>query len=459
MYLKRFYDEDLAQASYLVACQAASEAIVIDPSRHVEQYIKEAEAQKVKIVAVTETHIHADYLSGSRQLAEQVGAKMYLSKEGGPDWQYQFAGPGDSFVGDKDVIKLGNLSLEVMHTPGHTPESISFILTDHPASDEPIGVFTGDFLFVGDVGRPDLLEKAAGIRDTMRKGAAQLFHTLRRFEKLPDYLQIWPAHGAGSACGKALGAIPSSVLGYEKKTNWAFQISGEQEFVEAILEGQPEPPKYFAQMKKLNKIGPPLLTHDKLPELSAASMEGVLKEGKLIDLRGVDEFVQGHPEGALFLPEGSSLVTWAGWLLSYQEDLHFLVKDAHQAERAARSLRSIGLDNVKGYYLENAVKASGLALRASKRIEASDVDVEAGKILDVRSEKEWSEGHLEGALHIHLGYLQERLDEVPDQPVVYCGSGVRSLIASSLLQRAGKQPIDIVGGWEALKGRKEAVKT
>ena len=320
-------------------------------------------------------------------------------------------------------------------------------------------MFTAVFLFVGDVGRPDLLEKAAGIRDTMKKGAAQLYHSLRRFEKLPDHLQIWPAHGAGSACGKALGAIPSSVLGYEKKTNWAFRISDEQKFVEAILDGQPEPPKYFAQMKKLNKVGPPFLPQGELPELGADSIQSVLSKGKLIDLRGMDEFVQGHPEGALFLPQGSPLVTWAGWLLSYEEDLHFLVKDANQADRAASSLRSIGLDNVKGYYLEKALEAAELSWRASKRIEASDLDGEAGKILDVRSEKEWKEGHLEGALHIHLGYLQDHLDEVPDEPLVYCGSGVRSLIASSLLQRAGKRPTDVVGGWEALKRRKEAIRT
>lgn len=458
MYLKRFYDEDLAQASYLVGCQAAQEAIVIDPARHEKQYIEVAQAQGLKIVAVTETHIHADYLSGSRQLAHEVGARMYLSREGGDDWQYAFNGPDDVLVGDGDVIKVGNLTLEVMHTPGHTPEHISFLLTDRPAGDDAIGVFTGDFLFVGDVGRPDLLEKAAGLKDTMRKGAQVLFHSLQRFKELPEHLQIWPAHGAGSACGKALGAIPSSVLGYEKKTNWAFHHSKEDEFVQAILEGQPEPPKYFAQMKKLNKIGPALLPPSDAPELPAEAMKDALTNGKLLDVRGESVFAEGHPKGAIYLPEGGSLVTWAGWLLSYDDDLFFLVRDAEQARTAIRSLQSIGLDNVKGYFVEASLPESGAPLQRSQRIDASDLDESKVKVVDVRSEKEWNEGHLKGALHIHLGYLPERLDEIPAHPVLHCGSGVRSLIASSLLQRADKDPVDVRGGWKAIQKRRDSAK-
>ena len=178
MYLKRFYDENLAHASYLVGCQAGGVAIVIDAGRDIRPYLRDAESQGLKIVAATETHIHADFLSGSRQLAHETGAKLYLSNEGGPDWQYQFASENDVMVGDGDVIKIGNLTLEVMHTPGHTPEHISFVLTDHPASEKPIGAFTGDFVFVGDVGRPDLLEKAAGLKDTM-KNVREMYHSLR----------------------------------------------------------------------------------------------------------------------------------------------------------------------------------------------------------------------------------------------------------------------------------------
>ena len=453
MYLKRFYDENLAHASYLVGCQAGGVAIVIDAGRDIRPYLRDAAAQGLKIVGATETQIHADFLSGSRQLAHETGAKLYLSKEGGRDWQYQFASEDDVMVGDGDVIKVGNLTLEVMHTPGHTPEHISFILTDHPASEKPIGAFTGDFVFVGDVGRPDLLEKAAGLKDTMKKGAVQLFHSLKRFKQLPDHLQIWPAHGAGSACGKALGAVPSSVLGYEKIANWAFKITTEEEFVEAILDGQPEPPKYFAMMKKLNKEGPALLVAGyRPPRLESERLAGVQESGILLDLRGSDAFAEAHPENALFLPAGTSFVTWAGWLLSYQEDLYLLLGKESELETYFRGLGSIGLDNVRGYFLPEDLGA--VEMQSSERIEADQVEREHA-ILDVRSQKEWDEGHLQGALHIHLGYLQDRTEEVPDKPVVHCGSGTRSLIASSVLQRAGKNPVDVLGGYTALKAQKK----
>jgi hydroxyacylglutathione hydrolase len=456
MYLKRFYDDNLAQASYLVGCQAAGVAIVIDASRDVRPYIQDAQSQGLKIVAATETHIHADYLSGSRQLAHETGAKMYLSKEGGPDWQYQFASDNDVLVGDGDVIRVGNLTLKVMHTPGHTPEHISFILTDHPATEKPIGAFTGDFVFVGDVGRPDLLEKAAGLKDTMKKGAVDLYRSIQRFKEYPDHLQIWPAHGAGSACGKALGAVPSSVLGYEKIANWAFRVDTEDEFVEAILDGQPEPPKYFAMMKKLNKEGPALLDGYEPSHLEASKLAEIQSGKTLLDLRGTEAFAQEHPKGAIFLPTGSAFVNWAGWLLSYDEDVYFLLDDESHLEKFFRGMGSIGLDNVKGFFTESDLSSS-IEMESSQRIEAEKVDLNSPSILDVRSQKEWNDGHLDRAKHIHLGYLLDRMDEVPENPVVHCRSGLRSLIASALLQRAGKKPIDVLGGYNALRGMRVAV--
>ena len=287
----------------------------------------------------------------------------------------------------------------------------------------------------------------------MKKGAVQLFHSLKRFKQLPDHLQIWPAHGAGSACGKALGAVPSSVLGYEKIANWAFKITTEEEFVEAILDSQPEPPKYFAMMKKLNKEGPALLVAGyRPPRLESERLAGVQESGILLDLRGSDAFAEAHPENALFLPAGTSFVTWAGWLLSYQEDLYLLLDKESELETYFRGLGSIGLDNVRGYFLPEDLGA--VEMQSSERIEADQVEREHA-ILDVRSQKEWDEGHLQGALHIHLGYLQDRIEEVPDKPVVHCGSGTRSLIASSVLQRAGKNPVDVLGGYTALKAQKK----
>src|SRR6476659_3765655 len=258
MFFRRFYDDQLAQASYLLGCQATGEALVVDPNRHLEPYLRGAEAEGLRITHVTETHIHADFVSGSRELAARAGARLLLSAEGGPEWSYAFArDAGATLLRDGDRFMVGNIRFDVLHTPGHTPEHLSFLVTDTPATDRPMGAITGDFIFVGDVGRPDLLEKAARVAGTMRASAHALFGSIQRFKQLPDYLQLWPGHGAGSACGKALGAVPSSTLGYERIANWAFTAGSEAEFVKLVLEGQPAPPRYFAVMKRLNRDGPP----------------------------------------------------------------------------------------------------------------------------------------------------------------------------------------------------------
>ncbi len=452
MYFERFYDDDLAQASYLVGCQKTGEAIVIDPARQVRPYLEAAEREGLTIVAATETHIHADYISGSRELSRRVGAKLYLSDEGDEDWKYRFAGPNDRSVKDGDEIVLGGVRLKVIHTPGHTPEHISFLLTDTAASLEPMGVFTGDFLFVGDVGRPDLLEKAAGFRDTMKKGAQVLYRSLQRFAELPDHLQIWPAHGAGSACGKALGAVPTSVLAYEKLANWAFACSSEEDFVEKILDGQPEPPYYFAEMKRLNKVGPLPLPEGLPEELSGQRLTELLESKELVvDLRGDDAFAAGHPRNALFLPKGRALATWAGWLLPYDRPHYLIVEGEREAARALDALRSIGLDATAGLYWADSLEKLGQPLVASRRIEASELERTEGEVLDVRGESEWKEGHLSQAKHLFVATLPARLDEVPKQPILYCGTGTRSLIGSSILQREGFDPVDVLGGYAALQ--------
>src|SRR5690606_22775832 len=211
MLLRRFFEGSLAQASYMVGCQATGEAIVVDPNRDVDVYLRAAEDEGMTIRQVTETHIHADFLSGARELARRSGATLLLSAEGGDDWQYAFAEEeGARLLRDGDEIRIGNVTLGVLHTPGHTPEHLTFSVTDGAASDRPMGLITGDFLFVGDVGRPDLLERAAGVADTMEEGARRLWASLERVRAMPDYLQIFPGHGAGSACGKALGAVPTS---------------------------------------------------------------------------------------------------------------------------------------------------------------------------------------------------------------------------------------------------------
>ena len=256
MLFTRIYDEDLAQASYFIGCQATGEAVVVDPRRDIAVYQKEAENNSMKIMAVTETHIHADYLSGSRELAAATGATLYLSDEGDADWKYGFEGER---LYDGGEIRVGNVTLRAVHTPGHTPEHLSFLVTDGATTDEPGFILTGDFVFVGDLGRPDLLDEAAGGKDTRFVGAKQMFASLReKFLALPDYVQVWPGHGAGSACGKALGAVPSSTVGYERLFSWwgrYVERNDEEGFVEALLEGQTGRPRLLRTHEAPEQVG------------------------------------------------------------------------------------------------------------------------------------------------------------------------------------------------------------
>src|SRR5438105_1630118 len=261
MLLKYFYDKPLAHASYLIGCQKSGEALVIDPSRHVEPYLEAASAEGLRITGAAETHIHADFVCGARELADRTGATLYLSDAGPPEWKYQVpAGFTVRRLNDGDGFAIGQIRFDVLHTPGHTPEHICYLLTDAGSgANAPMGVFTGDFVFVGAIGRPDLLETAVGVAGSAEAGARQLFQSLKRFAGLPDHLQVWPAHGAGSACGKGLGAVPSSTIGYEKLFNPALQIADEQKFIDYILADTPETPPYFAVMKRLNQCSAALL--------------------------------------------------------------------------------------------------------------------------------------------------------------------------------------------------------
>ncbi|WP_431809496.1 MBL fold metallo-hydrolase [Brevibacillus agri] len=460
MLLKYFYDDKLAQASYLVGCQAAGEAIVIDPARDIEQYVQTAKANGVQIVGVTETHIHADFLSGARELAARLGAVLYLSDEGGPQWHYAYAaGYSHRLLKDGDTFQIGKLAFEVLHTPGHTPEHIALLLTDggSPAN-EPIGIFTGDFVFVGDVGRPDLLEKAANVSGSAEELARQMFHSLTRFKQLPDYLQVWPGHGAGSACGKAIGAVQSSTVGYEKRTNWALQHENEQEFVQSLLAGQPEPPTYFATMKHWNKVGPRLVQQIAAPvhaEASISVVEAWTKRGVVVDTRPPSLFAKKHVPGVINLPYDKSFPTWAGWLLDYERPVYLLV-DQQSVPAVLKDLQSIGLDQVAGV-MDPAVYELACDSRFESYAEITPGEaqeqVQAGQlyVLDVRYQKEWEAGAIPGAKHIMLGYLPERMQELPrDTPIlVQCKSGRRSAVAVSLLRANGFSRVqNLLGGFD-----------
>jgi hydroxyacylglutathione hydrolase len=448
MLLKYFYHSKLAHASYMVGCQATGEAIIIDPGRDINPYLREAAAQEMRIMAAAETHIHADFVSGARELAEQSGAKLYLSDEGDENWKYQFLDQyNHRLIKDGDAFKIGNILFEVMRTPGHTPEHLSFLVTDTRSANKPMGIFTGDFVFVGDIGRPDLLEKAAGIANTAEAGARQMFKSLQRFKQLPDYAQVWPAHGAGSACGKALGAIPSTTVGYEKLFNAALNYTDEVPFITALLEGQPEPPKYFAMMKKLNKIGPPLLKELSKPQpLSFKQLPGLLADSAaVIDIRPAEQFAAGHIPGTINLPFDSSFITWAGWLLDYETPF-YVIAGAAQISEVAQDLAYIGLDNLGGYFEPAALQQwanQGQSLQSYPEITPQAIAGRAQRgevlILDVRAANEWREGHIPNARHIMLGYLTDRLAAIPtDRPIlVQCLGGGRSAIGASILQARG----------------------
>ncbi len=458
MFVKRFYEPSIAQASYMIGCQANGEAIVIDANRDVDQYLQAAEQEGLQITHITETHIHADYVSGSRELAHKTGGTLFLSDEGDADWKYAFASEGQ-LLHHGDHLQIGNVRVDVLHTPGHTPEHLSFLITDGAAADRPIAAVTGDFVFVGDVGRPDLLERAANIKGTMEVGAKTLWQSLQTFAKHEDWLQIWPGHGAGSACGKGISAIPSSTLGYERRFNWAFNVKTEADFVQRVLEGQPEPPAYFASMKRVNKAGPALLGgFTAPPRLPDSKLTELLAAGDLvIDTRPAEQFAAQHVLGTLNIPLNTSFVTWAGWLVPAAADLYLIVDDATAARlpEVSRLLALIGIDRVTAWLSTSAVSASA-GLRRTPQMEVADLQARlpdgAVTVVDVRSANEWASGHIPGALHVPLGYLADRCHTLSTtQPVVtQCQGGARSAIAASLLERLGFSNVtNLTGGFAA----------
>lgn len=457
MLLRYFYDQKLAQASYMVGCQMTGEAVVIDPARNITPYLQEAEKEGMKIVATAETHIHADFVSGSLELAKRTGSTAYLSDEGDASWKYAFAKDIDSkLVKDGDTFKVGNVTLEVMHTPGHTPEHISFLLYDRNQT-QPMGIFTGDFVFVGDIGRPDLLEEAAGVKGTTAIGAEQMFDSLKKFKALPDFVQVWPGHGAGSACGKALGAIPTSTVGYEKATNWALQMTDKDAFIKELTTDQPEPPNYFAMMKKVNKEGIQVTNEIARPEVVGSDrLDTLVDETQVVDTRKGEEFAKGHVPGTINIPYNTKFVSWAGWLVNFDKDIT-LIASAEDVDQVQTDLQSIGLDRLRfvvpveelGQELLTETYTDVTAEQAIESAEKGDVF-----ILDVRNATEWNASHYEKAERILLGKLARDHEGLPtDQTIaVHCASGVRSRMAASVLQSLGYKDIqNILGGYGAMK--------
>lgn len=452
MILKYFYDKSLAQASYMVGCAKTGEAMIVDPARDVQQYLTAAEQEGLRITHVVETHIHADFVSGGRELGASTDANLFLSDMGDENWKYAYADELNVvLVNDGDMWMVGNVRVEVLHTPGHTPEHISVMITDTAAADQPIGVFTGDFLFVGDVGRPDLLDEAAGMVGTADLGAKLQFQSVKRFKQMADYLQIWPGHGAGSACGKALGAIPSTTLGYEKMFNPAFQFETEDEFASWLLKDQPEAPSYFAQMKKVNKNGPELLQNLSEPvKLSRAQLSHLLENSAfVIDLRDQSDYASAYVPGTVNVPASNdTFTTYIGWYVDYDEPFYFIAPDHEETAGLLTKLRAIGIDNIPGYFGPEAVTQSTSSL---PQISASELARRLPQngllVLDVRGASEYAEEHIAGARNIAVGRLPRHLDSLPaDSPIVtHCASGYRAQIAASYLRAQGFENAMVMG--------------
>ena len=454
MFFRQIVDDKLAQHAYLVGCQRTRQALIIDPERDVDRYIAIARREGLRITAAAETHIHADFLSGCRELVERYGCRAYLSAEGGTDWQYEWAAGHDSvtLLRDGDHFTVGGIGFRALHTPGHTPEHISFLITDRGSgADSPMGMVSGDFVFVGDLGRPDLLESAAGHAGEMEPSARSLYGSALGVFEMPDYLRIWPGHGAGSACGKALGAIPDTTAGYEKRFSPALAAvrKGEDAFVSYLLDGQPEPPQYFGRMKEENRRGPALLGSLPRPRRLSGSELLVAATGRdrvVVDTRS-DRlgYYAGHIRGSLYAPLNKSFPTVAGCYLDPGSAI-VLICQEDELQEAVRDLVRIGIDRVTAWAPPEELKAYQAAGGELASIEVIDFDEVARRrgdpavqVLDVRRATEFAAGRVEGACNIAHTRLAGRLGELPRDKrlLVHCLSGARASAAASYLAGQG----------------------
>jgi len=462
MFFHQRFIPGLAIASYVVGDEKAKAVAVIDPTRDVEEYIAIAKAEGLHITHILETHVHADYVSGSVQLKARLDGepKIVVSGMGGAEWTPPYA---DQIVKDGDEVKLGNIRLRAMHTPGHTPEHVAWALFDDTRSkDTPWMLFTGDFVFVGDVGRPDLLGP-----EQRKELAHQLYNSV--FEKLtaiPDFTEIFPGHGPGSLCGKAIGSRRSSSLGYERRFNRALQPKDESQWTESLLKDMPLAPPYFRRMKEVNSKGPTILERD-LPgrkRFRAAEIhERLCEHCMVVDVRPKEAFAAAHIPGAINIPMGQNLASWAGWVLPYDKHLVIVPSSPDDMPEVVTHLIRVGLDQIGGY-MEDGMDAwenHGFAISKLEAISAQELDArlkgEASKrplVLDVRTDSEWNSGHIDGALHIHGGLLKDRYSEIPkDRPLaIICGTGYRGSIAESFFKSHGYENVaNVLGGMMAWK--------
>ncbi|MGH9410251.1 MAG: MBL fold metallo-hydrolase [Vicinamibacterales bacterium] len=447
---QRFFDEGLAQASFLVACDRTKQAVVIDPRRDASIYTEAVRQHGLVITAAIETHVHADFVSGSRELAAATGARVI----GGPGSHVAF---DHHEVRDGEQLRVGDVTLTFLHTPGHTPEHVTVQVEERGA---PVRLCTGDLLFVGGVGRPDLLGDAQ-----TRQLAGALFDSLGRVLAMPDDVEVHPGHGAGSLCGAGIGKDPFSTIGRERRLNPMLQYGDKVAFVEAVLADVPETPAYFARMKRVNSEGPDILdlanATPRVPEIAPAAAAALAADGAIVlDLRPGAEFASGHPDGALNFAYGSKVGYWAGFVLAPGGPLLLLSDDRAQAQDAYVQLLRVGLDAVTGSIAGGiaAWTRAGLPVAEQPRMSADDLrramaQGERWHVIDVRTPTEWRGGHIDGSINVPVGGLPSHLGALPDGPLaVICEGGYRSALAASLLAHEGvPDVVNVADGMAAFR--------
>ena len=457
MLLKQYYLGCLAHASYLLGDEESGVAVVVDPQRDVEQYVEDAERLGLRIQHVFLTHFHADFVAGHLELRDRCGAKIHLGARA--EAEYAFVP-----MADGDAVEVDGLRLEVMETPGHTIESISIVVYDRKKSEvEPHAVLTGDTLFIGDVGRPDL---RASLGWTAQELGEHLYDSLHgKLMTLPDSVLVYPAHGAGSLCGKKLSSDTVSTMGEQRRLNYALKSMTKEEFVRLVVADQPDAPPYFTYDAILNTRERATLEKNleaalrplDLPEVLRLRDEGV----QVLDVREAAEFAKGHLKGSINIGLGGQYATWAGTVLDREKPIVIVAEPGRETEAATR-LGRIGFDAVKGYLkggmaaLANSAEMVVRTERISVLIAAEEIAGEdAPVVLDVRTAKEWSEKHVEGSVNVPLNHLQERMAEVPRgrRIAIMCAGGYRSSIAASLLHQEGITNLEEMAGglaaWEA----------
>ncbi len=440
MYLNRFFVEGLAHASYLFGNNG--EAAVVDPRRDVDEYLADAEREGLQIVAILNSHPHADFASGFRELAERTGAQVYVSRLAPAKYEHVAAKDGDR-------LKIGSLEVELLETPGHSPDSLSFLVREN---DRPTAIFTGDLLFVNDVGRPDLRDADEDPNALAGKMYDSLF---QKILTLPDEVKVYPAHGAGSLCGRAISDAPFSLVGQERQLNWALQLTDRDEFVRQMIANLPDRPNYFSYDVGLNLEGlAPLSSLPTLHELSEKELAEAAKDGAtVIDTRAPDSFGAGHFPGSINIGAASpSFSTWTGFMVPGDKPIALVLDSEKDAKKAQLDLARIGFDHVIGYAKATSLTGNETIPQISVQELQRQMESEQPILLDVRTPTEWRGKHIDGAQHQPLPSLAKGAPNLPkDKSIaVICGSGYRSSIATSLLQARGyKNLANVTGGMTA----------